>query len=326
MKSKPKVAIYWLGACGGCDEAIVDLNEVILEVADAVEIVLWPLAMDHKYQSIRELPDRSIALALIHGAVRNSQHEEMAKLLRAKSRVVVAFGACACFGGTPGLANFCGLEPLMQYVYSDSPTVENPKNRRPSTESEHDGHQLHLPELLDHVYSLDQVIEVDYYLPGCPPPADLVANALFAVLEDKLPPRGTVLAPQKALCESCLRNPTKPPRIDITRIKRPHEVEVDSHTCFLVEGVLCMGPATRNGCGETCIRCNTPCRGCFGPVEGVDDAGAKFLSALTSLVKATTDEQVQGIMDKLQDPAGYFYRFTQPSSILGRRNKPRETR
>jgi F420-non-reducing hydrogenase small subunit len=321
MKGKPKVAIYWLGACGGCDEAIVDLNEAILTVAGAVDIVLWPLAMDHKYQSIRKLPDGAIALSLIHGAVRNSQHEEMARLLRAKSEVVVAFGACACFGGTPGLANFCGLESIMQYVYQDSPTVENPKKHKPSTEASCDGHQVHLPELFDHVYALNQVIEVDYYLPGCPPPAELVSNALFAVLEGKLPPRGAVLAPQKALCESCARNSTKPPRIDVNRIRRPHEVEVDAHTCFLVEGVLCMGPATRNGCGETCIRCNTPCRGCFGPVEGVEDAGAKLLSAFASLVKATTDEQVQEIMDKLQDPVGYMYRFTQPSSILGRRSK-----
>ncbi|RPI21000.1 MAG: oxidoreductase [Acidobacteria bacterium] len=325
MTKKPKVAIYWLGACGGCDEAIVDLNEVLLQVASAVDIVLWPLAMDQKYHSIEELPDGSITLSIIHGNVRNTEHEEMARLLRAKSNLVLAFGTCACFGGTTGLANFCGKESIMQWVYRDAPTVENPKKQSPQPKTTVGGESLTLPELLDHVYSLNQVIPVDYYLPGCPPPPDLIGHAIFAVLEGKLPPRSAVLAPQKALCETCPRNNNKPPRIDITGIKRVYEVEVDSHVCFLTEGVICMGPATRGGCGETCLRINTPCRGCFGPVEGVEDAGAKFLSAFASLVKATTDEQVQVIMEKFHDPAGCLYRFTQPTSTLGKRSKVRET-
>src|SRR5512133_3327808 len=104
MTKKPKVAIYWLGACGGCDEAIVDLNEVLLDVASAVDIVLWPIAIDAKYDSIKALPDGSIALSIIHGNVRNSEHEEMARLLRAKSQIVLAFGSCACLRGTTGLA------------------------------------------------------------------------------------------------------------------------------------------------------------------------------------------------------------------------------
>jgi F420-non-reducing hydrogenase small subunit len=324
MTKKPKVAIYWLGACGGCDEAILDLNELLLDVASSVEIVLWPLAMDNKYDSIERLPDGSIALSIIHGNVRNSEHEEMARLLRAKSQIVLAFGSCACLGGTTGLANFCGRDSIMQWVYRDSPSVENPKGEMPKPNSTVDGHSVTLPEILDHVYALNQVISVDYYLPGCPPPTDLIFHAISAVLEEKLPPRGAALAPQKALCESCPRNTTKPPRDDIKDIKRPHEVEVDAHVCFLVEGVICLGPATRGGCGETCLRINTPCRGCFGPVEGVEDAGAKYLSAFASLVRATTDEQVQSIMEKFYDPVGYLYRFTQPTSTLGKRNKSRE--
>jgi len=325
MSKKPKVAIYWLGACGGCDEAIVDLNEVLLKVASAVDIVLWPLAMDYKYDSIENAPNGSIALSIIHGNIRNSEHEEMARLLRKKSQIVMAFGACACFGGTAGLANFCGAESIMKWVFHEAPTVENPQHQMPQAESPWDGQTLTLPELLDHVYTLDQVVHVDYYLPGCPPPPDLISHAIFAVLEGKLPPRGAVLAPQKALCDTCPRNNTKPPKMDITEINKIHEIEADSHTCFLMQGVVCMGPATRSGCGETCLRINTPCRGCFGPVGGVEDSGAKFLSALTSLVKATTDEQVRSIMEKFQDPAGCLYRFTQPTSILGKRVKARET-
>ena len=102
MADKPKVAIYGLGACAGCDEAIIDLNEAILQVTDAVDIVLWPLAMDFKYSRIQAMQDGEIALSILSGSVRNSDHQEMAELLRKKSQIVLAMGACACFGGTPG--------------------------------------------------------------------------------------------------------------------------------------------------------------------------------------------------------------------------------
>jgi F420-non-reducing hydrogenase small subunit len=137
MAEKPKVAIYWLTACGGCDEAIVDLNEAILVVADAIDIVLWPVAMDFKYESIRKMKKGDITLSILHGSIRNSEQEEMAKLLREKSQLVLAFGACACFGGTAGLANFRSKEDIFDWVYRDAPTVVNQTilGRRPYSQS-----------------------------------------------------------------------------------------------------------------------------------------------------------------------------------------------
>ena len=146
MAEKPKVAIYWLASCAGCDEAIVDLNEVILTVADAVDIVLWPVALDFKYESIRKMKKGEIALSILHGSVRNSEQEEMAKLLREKSQLVLAFGACACFGGTAGLANFISKKDIFDWVYQDAPTVVNPNNNRPQTETKVNGNKLTLPE------------------------------------------------------------------------------------------------------------------------------------------------------------------------------------
>jgi F420-non-reducing hydrogenase small subunit len=102
-------------------------------------------------------------------------------------------------------------------------------------------------------------------------------------------------------------------------IRRIHETEPDPDFCFLVQGILCLGPATRAGCGHACINTNTPCRGCFGPVPGVRDVGAKYLSALASLITADKDEDVKKAIDSIVDPAGYFYRFSQPSSILGKK-------
>ncbi|MDM8000508.1 MAG: oxidoreductase [Dehalococcoidia bacterium] len=319
MAGKPRVAICWLGGCGGCDEAVVDINEAILGVAEAVDIVLWPVALDYKYHHVEMMEDGSIALSVINGNVRNSDHEEMAKLLRRKSQLVLAFGACACFGGTPGLANLRTKRDIFDWVYRDAPTVVNPEKSYPQAKVSSNGTALTLPEFYEQVYSLNQVIEVDYYLPGCPPPPDLIINAFKAVLEGKLPPKGSTLAPHKALCDTCERNKTKPSRIAIRDIKRIHQVEAQPNTCFLAQGILCMGIATRTGCGETCININIPCRGCFGPVEGVKDSGAKYVSALASIIDAEEEKEVRRIVDKVCDEVGYLYRFSVPASILRKR-------
>jgi len=288
----------------------------VLKVADAVDIVLWPVAMDFKYENIRRMKEDEITLSIIHGSVRNSEQEEMALLLRKKSKIVLAFGACACFGGTAGLANFRSKEDIFNWVYRDAPTVFNPNNTRPQAEIAVDGHKLTLPDLFEQVRPLKDVISVDYYLPGCPPPPDLIANAVFAVLDDKLPPRGATLAPRKALCDACPRNKSKPLRLEISEFRRVHEVEANEDTCFLAQGIICVGPAIRSGCGETCIRTNIPCRGCFGPVAAVDDAGTKFISGLATLIGAESEEESRKVIDGIGDLAGYCYRFSLPSVSL----------
>jgi len=321
MADKPKVAICWFTSCGGCDEAIVDLNEDILKVTAAVDIVLWPVAMDFKYEHIEKMSDGELALSIINGSVRNSEQEEIAHLLRKRSQLVLAFGACACFGGTPGLANLTSKDAIFKYVYCNAPTIVNPEGIYPQTTSRIDDQELTLPEIYPEVRALNQVIDVDYYLPGCPPPPDLILKALMAVVEGKLPPKGATLAPEKALCDVCPRNKTKPENFTIKEFKRIHQIEADPKTCFLVQGVLCMGVATRAGCGEACLNINMPCRGCFGPIEGVADMGAKFLSAITSLVDAENDGETKKVIDGLDDPVGYLYRFTVPSSILRKRRE-----
>ncbi|MFH1480111.1 MAG: oxidoreductase [Pseudomonadota bacterium] len=320
MQQKPKVAIYWLGACAGCDEAIVDLNEGLLALTESIDIVLWPVAMDFKYDHLRSMEDKEIALSILSGSVRNSDHQEMAELLREKSQLVLAMGTCACFGGSPGLANFTSKEEIFNWVYRDAPTVVNPNKTVPQKETELDGKRLTLPDFFEHVYTLDQIIDVDYYLPGCPPPPDLITNVMNVVLSGALPPKGSTLAPRKALCDTCPRNKRKPSRMEIRKIKRIHEVDADPDACFLAEGIICLGPATRTGCGESCIRINVPCRGCFGPVPSVVGSGPKFLSTLTSLITVEKDEDIEEAIDSIDDPAGYLYRFTQPSSILGKRS------
>ena len=322
--AKPKVAFYWCASCGGCEETVVDLNEDLLKVADAVDIVLWPVALDFKRKDVEALKDGEIAVSFINGAVRLSEQEEMVKLLRKKSQLVVAFGACAHLGGIPGLGNFCNRETIFQWAYKDAPTVENPKGIIPQEKTVVDGKELTLPEFYDTVKTLDQTIPVDYYLPGCPPPPDLVLNAVTAILEGKLPEKGAVLAPDKALCDTCPRKESKPEKLSMKEIKRPWQIKMDPEKCFLEQGVICLGPATRSGCGETCINANQPCRGCFGPVDKVVDQGAKSLSMIASILgiegeEKMTDEEVSKLIGGIVDPAGTFYRFSLPSSLLRRK-------
>ena len=318
-QEKPKVAFYWCSSCGGCEESIVDLAEDILKVVEAVDIVFWPVALDFKKKDVEAMEDGSIAVSFINGAIRLSEQEEMVKMLRKKSQLVVAHGSCSHLGGIPGLGNFWNKETIFHRAYHTTPSTDNPDGTVPLEKTEVEGKELTLPSFYDTVYALDQVIDVDYYLPGCAPPRDLILSAFQAILEGKLPPKGSVLSPNKSLCDDCKRNESKPEKLTITEIKRPWEVEIDPEKCFLAQGIICMGPATRTGCGERCIEANMPCRGCFGPTDQVYDQGAKFLSALASILDTDDEKEIEKIVSTIIDPAGTFYRFSLPHSILRRR-------
>ncbi|MFH1413255.1 MAG: oxidoreductase [Candidatus Omnitrophota bacterium] len=314
--AKPKVALYWCSSCGGCEESVVDLAEDILKVVEAVDIVFWPVAMDFKYSDVEAMKDGEIAATLINGAIRTDEQEHIAKLLRKKSQLIIAHGACAHLGGVVGLANFFKRDDVMGRAYKEVPSVKNPGEVLPQVETEESGRKLDLPAFHDSVKPLDQVIDVDYYIPGCPPPPDLIKKAVMAILEGKLPEKGTVLAEKKALCDSCSRKDSKPEKTKVSEFKRVYETEWDPSKCFLDQGIICLGPATRGGCEERCIKANYPCRGCFGPTDNVKDYGAKSLAFLASIIDVNDEEQLKKIIDSIADPAGLFYRYSLASSIL----------
>jgi F420-non-reducing hydrogenase small subunit len=319
MMSKPKVGFYWCASCGGCEETVVDLAEDILGVVEKVDIVLWPVAMDFKYHDLEALADGEITATLLNGAIRSSEQEEMAVLLRRKSKYLIAYGACAHLGGIPGLANQFDREEILRFNYEDAPTVVNEARTRPQLEFTEDGRSPHLPELRNVVRTLDQVVDVDYYIPGCPPTPNLTKAAFAALLSGNLPPKGSVLAPDTALCEECPRKATKPADVAFTAFRRPHQQLLDPEKCFLTQGVVCMGPATRSGCGAQCTCGNMPCTGCFGPTSRVRDQGAKILSSLCANVAGKTGEEINPVMEGIPDPVGTFYRYGLPSSLLRRR-------
>ena len=316
MPDKPKIGFYWCASCGGCEEAVVDFAEDILGVVEAVDIVFWPVAMDFKKKKVEAMPDKSIVATLLNGAIRTSEQEEMARMLRRKSQYLIAYGACAQLGGIPSLANQFPREQLLRYVYEEAPTVVNEAKTRPLTSSQNNGHTMTLPEFHNVVRALDQVVDVDFYIPGCPPTPKITKAAIGALLAGKLPPKGSVLAPDVALCEQCPRKANKPADLSFAQFKRPHQVLLDPNLCLLAQGIVCMGPATRGGCEAACPAANMPCTGCFGPTSRVCDQGAKILSSLCANVASKDEKEIRGILAGIPDPVGTFYRYGLGGSLL----------
>ncbi len=166
--AKPKFAMYWAASCGGCEIAVLNINEKILDVDANFDIAFWPVAMDAKYKDVEALPDQSILLTLFNGGIRNSENEEIAHLMRRKSQILVAFGSCACEGCIPGLANLSKPQDIIATAFRGIST-ENPGGILPLPDYMMPEGEIHIPVFYPVLRTLDQVVKVDYYMPGCPP-------------------------------------------------------------------------------------------------------------------------------------------------------------
>jgi len=318
--SKPKLALYWAASCGGCEIAILELHEKVLAIPEHFELVFWPVAMDTKYADVEAMESGSIDICLFNGAVRSSENERLALMLRDRAKLLVAFGSCAHEGCIPALANTTTKQEILRTVFHDSPSTPNQNGAEPQTTYALPEGEVELPELWESVRALDQVVEVDYYIPGCPPQPHRIWEVIEAIVGGAaLPPPGSVIgAGQETCCDECARTREEK---RIRRFVRPHEIVPDPEICLLDQGMVCMGPATRSGCGALCPAVNVPCRGCYGPPPHVRDAGAKMCSALASVIDSTDEAEVEQILDQIVDPVGTFYRFGMSHSTLRRVQK-----
>lgn len=308
MATKPKIAVYWTGSCGGCDVSFLELGAALLDVLAKVEIAFWPALMDAKRADVEAFAARSIAATLINGTLRTEENVEMVRLLREKSQLVVAFGACAYQGGVPGLANLASREEILRRVtgngFHPAPPPGGEAEDAPSN-------------LLPQAKSLAEAVTVDYVVPGCPPPPALIGLLLDALLTGELPPPGHVFAHDKALCEECPRT-----REDqkLAKVVRPHELVPDPKQCLLDQGMICMGPVTRGGCGAACPKGGMPCTGCLGPTPNAGDPGLAMISALGSLVRVGDEGEASfaaedRVLDSIVDPLGTFYKYSLPAYV-----------
>lgn len=313
--SKKRVAIFTASGCRGCEHAILNIHHQVQSFSRWMDIVFWPYLLGSGQAELDAL--ESIDVCFFAGAVATADERRMAEQLRSKSEVMVACGACAAFGGMPGLAN------LRKNNDQGPPQV--------SHEGDAGGESL-LPKLEHRVAALEQVVTVDYVIPGCQPTQSLLwagfqalvcgprsqsklsfaalrlpAGLAQAITAGIAPPKGSCFAGDKAVCASCSR--VKEEKKFETAI-RPYEKYEESGRCLLEQGLVCMGISTREGCGGLCTGVGQPCRGCFGKAGAVYDPGAKMVSAISSTFASENETEIEQMTDNLKDLSGTFYRYT----------------
>jgi len=319
MSDKPKFAMYWAASCGGCEIAVLNINEKILDVDANFEVVFWPVAMDAKVKDVEAMPDKSILLTLFNGGMRNSDNVAMARLMRQKTQILVSFGSCATEGCIPGLANLSSRKEIFDTAYQTI-TTDNPQDLRPQTKTLMPEGELHIPEFFPVLRTLDEVVDVDYYMPGCPPESHQIAAVVGLVVDvlhgkAALPPKGSVIgAGGSTVCDECPRTRNVK---TIKKFVRVQDVAViDPQVCLLEQGIPCNGPATRSGCGGLCPKAAAQCIGCYGPADDAADFGARLMTAFASVIDSKDPAEIDRILDTLPDPVGQFYRFNLAKSLL----------
>ena len=275
-----RLAEEWFAICGGCEVTILDIGEPLIDVLKQLQIVHMPVLMDHKLfgqtgeGAQMEIPEADVGM--IAGGIRNEENKKLAQEMRKKCKILIALGSCACFGGIPALNNLYSTEEVLQKVYRDSC----------STEPDGFPHE-DVPPLTDRVYAVSEVVKVDISLPGCPTTPEMVATALTALLENK-----PFTLPTKSVCDEC---PTRREKKAVSTLKRRFEAPeftpgkpLSEMRCLMEQGFLCLGPATRSGCGGSdgvprCIRAYMPCEGCFGPLSEKANPMVDMMGALASV-------------------------------------------
>lgn len=326
----PRLAVVWASGCGGCEMAFLDLGDGLAELMETFEIVAFPLLVDTKYDAIAALPDGYLDLCFVSGAVRNCHDLALVRTLRRVAKRLVALGACAQLGSILALADIAPGGDLVRAVYGARDGDGDASGRLPGDTVNAAGNPLRLPGMTPRVLPIDALVEVDYVVPGCPPEAERLGRVV-AVLAGcltagghELPPHGSVLgALETALCEECPRDRPLGP---VAGMRRLHEVVPDSQRCLLDQALVCSGPVTRGGCGARCPEVGIGCRGCYGPVAGVRDQGARMVGALAALAGETPplgdDAGRLEVGDSsgggVADPVGTLYRYSFAPSLLAR--------
>ncbi len=168
--SKPKVATTSLAGCFGCHMSVLDIDERILDLIELVDFDKSPV------DDIKEFTGRC-TVGLIEGGCCNEENVHILQDFRKNCDILISVGDCAIMGGIPAMRNNIPLKECFAEAYQNGVTVHNPSGQIPNDPE--------LPLILDKVYPCSEVVKMDYHLPGCPPRADLIWNALVALLRDK---------------------------------------------------------------------------------------------------------------------------------------------
>ncbi|MBN1918723.1 MAG: NADP oxidoreductase [Verrucomicrobia bacterium] len=168
--AKPKVATTSLAGCFGCHMSILDIDERILKLVELVDFDKSPI------NDIKKFTGRC-AVGLIEGGCANEENVEVLREFRKHCDVLIAVGECAIMGDIPAMRNMVPLKECLDEAYLNGPSVYNPSGQVPNDPE--------IPLLLNKVYPINEVVKIDYFLPGCPPSADTIWQALTALLGGK---------------------------------------------------------------------------------------------------------------------------------------------
>jgi len=173
---KPRFATAWLGGCSGCHMSFLDLDERLIDLAGLVDVCYSPIA------DIKEFPE--VDIALVEGAVANEDHLREIRLIRKRSKILIAFGDCAVTGNVTALRNLFSVEDVLNRAYRENSTVINGV---PTGDGDGEGV---VPRLLPRVLRIQDAVRVDHFLPGCPPAPDTIYAFLADLLAGRAPAGG----------------------------------------------------------------------------------------------------------------------------------------
>jgi F420-non-reducing hydrogenase small subunit len=287
-----KLALEWLASCAGCEISILDLHEEILDLLEGAEIVYAPVLMDTK-----EVPEE-IDIAIVSGSVRNEENKERLEELRLKSKILIAYGTCACYGGITGMADLYCPEDVTSRIYTD-----NPSTLSADVPSEV------VPKLLPIVHPAGDLTEVDYYIPGCPPKERLIGDVLIPLVRGEFPE-----IPKKSVCADCSR---RMEHIEFDNIRRRIEGEPDPEKCFLSQGYLCLGSVTLGRCGALCSAAGIPCHGCGGPsLDVIREPSHDIYNGLIKRISHLSKMSEEDVKKQIYDMGHVIYGFVIGSTIM----------
>jgi NAD-reducing hydrogenase small subunit len=166
--TKPKLATVWLDGCSGCHMSFLDLDERLIEIGERADLVYSPLV------DTKDYPD-GVDVCLVEGAVASEEDLAKIRMIRQRTRILVSFGDCAVTANVPGMRNPIGVRPLLERAYLENATL----NQQLPSEV--------VPRLLEKAMPVHTVVDVDVFLPGCPPSADLIYAAVDDLLAGRHP-------------------------------------------------------------------------------------------------------------------------------------------
>ncbi len=288
---RAKISTEWLSGCAGCHVSIVDLHEKLLNLVESAEFVRIPVLMDEK-----GYPEAEVGI--VEGAVRSEHDREALLKMRSSVKTLIAFGSCAVYGGPSGIGWLYDRDEVVGRVYGKGPT--NTPDERPD-----DG----AVPLERGVVPVDEVVDVDLYLPGCPPHPYFIAAAIATALGTKAP-----ALTGKTVCADCNRKMVKKEGV---QLKKGAITADDADLCFLGQGVICLGSVTLNRCLSPCPGIGIACTGCNGPsLDIVTEPHLDIRSLVAKRMNLLYGIPVDEIRAYMEREAKTFYSYALASPVM----------